>query len=204
MNEMSPSPLDAIEVPLHGTRLIEASAGTGKTYNIANLYIRLLLGHGLDRPYSVEEILVVTFTRAATAELTQRIREKIDDAVATFRGPFNKDDFLNALNDTLDDAQRHEALRLLNGALLEMDDASIFTIHGFASRVLQRFPFESGALTGFEVTLGESPVASASSSGVPAVPSASRIDACSPAGSPTSSSSRPSLEPTPSPSSSKA
>jgi exodeoxyribonuclease V beta subunit len=62
--------------------LIEASAGTGKTYNIANLYLRLLLGDENRAPLTVDQILVVTFTRAATSELRGRIREKIEQAVA--------------------------------------------------------------------------------------------------------------------------
>jgi len=59
-------PLDSLTFPLTGASLIEASAGTGKTYTIVNLYLRLLLGHGC-QPLNVEQILVVTFTHAATA-----------------------------------------------------------------------------------------------------------------------------------------
>ena len=71
-------PLNPLRLPLQGERLIEASAGTGKTFTIAALYLRLLLGLGgnaaFPRPLSVEELLVVTFTEAATAELRGRIR----------------------------------------------------------------------------------------------------------------------------------
>ena len=69
--------LQAETFPLLGKRLIEASAGTGKTYTIANLYLRVLLGdHSLGlKP--VDRILVVTFTRAATEELRGRIRDRI-------------------------------------------------------------------------------------------------------------------------------
>ncbi len=70
--------LDPLRLPLQGERLIEASAGTGKTFTIAALYLRLLLGLGgsaaFPRPLTVEELLVVTFTEAATAELRGRIR----------------------------------------------------------------------------------------------------------------------------------
>ena len=67
--------LDATRFPLQGHQLIEASAGTGKTYTITNLYLRLLLDHSeaLQRPLAVNEILVLTFTIAATDELRQRI-----------------------------------------------------------------------------------------------------------------------------------
>ena len=75
--------LNVFSLPLRGQRLIEASAGTGKTYTIGILYLRLLLGLGgvnaFPRPLSVEEILVVTFTEAATNELRGRIRQRIHD-----------------------------------------------------------------------------------------------------------------------------
>jgi exodeoxyribonuclease V beta subunit len=67
------SALDAIALPLSGTSLIEASAGTGKTHTITTLYLRLLL----ERGRAVSEILVVTYTRAATRELRDRIRGRI-------------------------------------------------------------------------------------------------------------------------------
>ena len=73
--------LDPLRLPLIGERLIEASAGTGKTFTIAALYLRLLLGLGGEAAYpraiSVEELLVVTFTEAATEELRGRIRRTI-------------------------------------------------------------------------------------------------------------------------------
>ena len=75
--------LDPLRLPLQGERLIEASAGTGKTFTIAALYLRLLLGLGgsaaFPRPLTVEELLVVTFTEAATAELRGRIRSNIHE-----------------------------------------------------------------------------------------------------------------------------
>ena len=72
------SSLDILSFPLYGTRLIEASAGTGKTYTIAALYVRLILGHGMEqyplaRDLLPTDILVVTFTEAATKELQERI-----------------------------------------------------------------------------------------------------------------------------------
>ena len=77
-----------ITFPLHGTRLIEASAGTGKTFTLAALYLRLVLGHGEDnafsRPLLPPEVLVVTFTEAATEELRERIRDRLADAARIF------------------------------------------------------------------------------------------------------------------------
>ena len=71
----TPILLDPQTFPLHGARLIEASAGTGKTYTIANIFA-LLLGHGSEasrhqHSLTVDQILVVTFTEAATARTTR-------------------------------------------------------------------------------------------------------------------------------------
>ncbi|HSO79458.1 MAG TPA: UvrD-helicase domain-containing protein, partial [Chromatiaceae bacterium] len=86
----SPAPLDPLRFPLQGSRLIEASAGTGKTWTIAALYLRLVLGHGGDaactRALAPAEILVMTFTRAATRELSDRIRGRLLEAARCFRG----------------------------------------------------------------------------------------------------------------------
>ncbi|MGH8152649.1 MAG: UvrD-helicase domain-containing protein, partial [Rhodanobacteraceae bacterium] len=62
-----------LELPLAGVRLVEASAGTGKTFTIATLYLRLILERGL----TPEHIVVATFTRAATAELAMRLRQRL-------------------------------------------------------------------------------------------------------------------------------
>ncbi|MDM7482872.1 MAG: exodeoxyribonuclease V subunit beta [Halomonas sp.] len=87
-----PAPLNPLTLPLHGSRLIEASAGTGKTFTIALLYVRLVLGgqHSDDdtafvRPLTPPEILVVTFTNAATQELRERIRHRLVEAAEVFR-----------------------------------------------------------------------------------------------------------------------
>ena len=74
------TPLDPLSIELHGVRLIEASAGTGKTHTIATLFVRLVL----ERRSAVDQILVVTFTNAATAELRDRIRKRLRDALAAF------------------------------------------------------------------------------------------------------------------------
>ncbi|GED22318.1 RecBCD enzyme subunit RecB [Halomonas halmophila] len=91
MSEQAPT-LDPIHLPLPGSRLIEASAGTGKTFTIALLYLRLVLGprdeHDSDafpRPLTPPEILVVTFTNAATQELRERIRARLVEAADAFQ-----------------------------------------------------------------------------------------------------------------------
>jgi hypothetical protein len=88
-HEQQRNPVKGTEFPLHGSRLIEASAGTGKTWTIAALYVRLVLGHGgaqgYQRPLLPADILVMTFTRAATRELSNRVRERLVEAAAYFR-----------------------------------------------------------------------------------------------------------------------
>lgn len=143
----------ALRFPLHGSRLIEASAGTGKTYTIAALYVRLVLGHGPDdtsfsRALLPSEILVVTFTEAATQELRDRIRRRLVESARAFRSelPGKPDAFLQGL---LDDypAERHAALaRQLDLAAQSMDDAAIATIHGWCQRMLREHAFDSGSL----------------------------------------------------------
>lgn len=152
------NPLNTLRFPLHGERLIEASAGTGKTYTIAGLYLRLLLGHGPlieegadagqasahERPLSVTEILVVTFTEAATAELRGRIRGRIHEARLAFMRGQSTDALLAQL---LAEVADHElAARRLLAAERQMDEAAVFTIHGFCQRMLKQNAFESGAL----------------------------------------------------------
>ncbi|WP_462321436.1 exodeoxyribonuclease V subunit beta [Halochromatium sp.] len=88
-SSQQPQPLDVLRFPLHGNRLIEASAGTGKTYTLALLYTRLVLGHGNDgaafeRPLMPPEILVMTFTDAATKELRERIRTRLVEVAELF------------------------------------------------------------------------------------------------------------------------
>jgi exodeoxyribonuclease V beta subunit len=140
-------PLNPLSCPLTGRLLIEASAGTGKTYTIAILFLRLLLQARLE----VEQILVVTFTEAATAELRMRIWARLREALQQLRGlaQLPPDPLLLELLDGIDG--RQEAQQRLEDALVRMDEASVFTIHGFCGRVLQENAFESGMP--FEVEL---------------------------------------------------
>jgi exodeoxyribonuclease V beta subunit len=131
---------DPLRTPLEGANLIEASAGTGKTYTITGLFLRLLLEKGL----SARQILVVTFTEAATQELKNRIRNKIREAVEAFSTGKSGDSFLDKL--VKQQASVEKALRLLREALRTFDEAPIFTIHGFCRRMLHENAFESGSL----------------------------------------------------------
>lgn len=145
-------PLNPITLPLNQISLIEASAGTGKTYTIGSLYLRLLLKAGennFSRPLNVEEILVVTFTEMATEELKKKIRERITDAIDKLtafaetqdKSAFKNDEFLTALSHDLD---IFEAIHRLKLAEQNMDLAAIYTIHGFCRRMLMQYAFHSG------------------------------------------------------------
>ncbi len=112
-------------VALHDLNIIEASAGTGKTYTLAELYLRLLL----EKDLTVDQVLVVTYTRAATEELRERLRQKLVDA---------RDQRTNQFE------QERTEVKKLNLAIQSFDEAAIFTIHGFCQRVLGDYAFESG------------------------------------------------------------
>ncbi len=148
-------PLDALRLPLWGSRLIEASAGTGKTWTMAALYLRLVLGHGEPgsawrEPLAPSRILVMTFTRAATQELRERIRARLEQACACFRGELEvpADDTLmrQLLAEAGDAAAREAAAWRLALAADSMDDAAVFTIDAWCQRMLREHAFDSGSL----------------------------------------------------------
>lgn len=154
-----PTPLEPMTFPLHGARLIEASAGTGKTFTIAGLYLRLLLGHGSAEtrhrvPLTVDQILVVTFTEAATAELRDRIRARIHDARIAFARGQSSDPVIQPLLNEFDDHK--QAAEILLQAERQMDEAAVYTIHGFCQRMLTQNAFESGSRFNNEFVTDES------------------------------------------------
>ena len=139
------APLDPLRLPLAGTQLIEASAGTGKTWTIAALYLRLVLGHGRHEALLPAQILVMTFTKAATAEMRERIRERLAEAASAFRGQGEADGFLQSLiADHPNEEARASAARKLELAAQWMDEAAVFTIHGWCQRMLVQHAFDSG------------------------------------------------------------
>ncbi|MGR4988984.1 exodeoxyribonuclease V subunit beta [Vibrio rotiferianus] len=160
MAQMSvPTPLQTMTFPLHGARLIEASAGTGKTFTIAGLYLRLLLGHGTTDtqhrvPLTVDQILVVTFTEAATAELRDRIRARIHDARIAFARGQSSDPVIQPLLEEIEDHK--QAAEILLQAERQMDEAAVYTIHGFCQRMLTQNAFESGSRFNNEFVTDES------------------------------------------------
>lgn len=159
MTALPAQQLDALTLPLQGRQVIEASAGTGKTWTLAALYVRLVLGHQRDAALLPPQILVMTFTDAATAELRDRIRTRLSQAAAYFDASAQDrplpqglapDPFLvNLRNSFTRDAWPRCALQL-NCAAEWMDDAAIYTIHGWSRRMLSQHALDSHNL--FEQT----------------------------------------------------
>ncbi|MBP7607828.1 MAG: UvrD-helicase domain-containing protein, partial [Giesbergeria sp.] len=156
--------LEPLTFPLWGSRLIEASAGTGKTWTIAALYLRLVLGHGGEhsafaQPLGPADILVMTFTRAATRELSDRIRARLLQAAQCFRGTAEVpagDAFLAGLLAAYPegDARQNAAWRLAMAAE-GMDDAAVYTIDAWCQRMLREHAFDSGCLFDEELNADE-------------------------------------------------
>jgi len=144
--------LDLNHVALEGTHLIEASAGTGKTYTIASLFLRFVL----EKELSVDKILVVTYTVSATDELKDRIRRRIVSALDAFASGSSNDRFIDGLIHSHADQARAKAL--LKDAINRFDESSVYTIHGFCQRVLQDMAFESGSLFDTELITDQKPI----------------------------------------------
>jgi exodeoxyribonuclease V beta subunit len=139
-------PFDPFQLSYSGTHLIEASAGTGKTYSIASLYVRAIV----DENKTVDEILVVTYTEAATKELRDRLLSRLRESIHILRGDETSEDaFLEALFNYVDD--KAAAIRKLQQAIHSFDEAAVLTIHGFCRQVLQNQAFESKALFDMEL-----------------------------------------------------
>ncbi len=137
--------LDVAAMPLRGRHLIEASAGTGKTFNITRIYLRLLL----EKKLTIQQILVMTFTKAATEEIRGRIGETLRDAVKLWHkvsaDPSALEDVDAFFSGLYRIAPAEEGLQILEAAMLELDEASVFTIHGFCNHVLSQQAFASGS-----------------------------------------------------------
>jgi exodeoxyribonuclease V beta subunit len=145
-SDTSLPPLDWRAMPLRGRVLIEASAGTGKTWNIGLIYVRLLL----ERQLRVEQILVTTFTDAAAQELRERLRRRLVEAERLLAGDaldIASSDPLEsylATNFAESEAARL-ALRRIQLARADLDHAPISTIHALCQRIQRDYPLESGA-----------------------------------------------------------
>lgn len=130
---------DLISCPLSGTHCISAGAGTGKTYAISHLYLRLLL----ENSYPIESLLVVTFTEAATAELKERIRTLIKNALEVLQNIQHDDEVTTIVQGHAKKHSIEKTEELLTIALHSFDEAIICTIHSFCRQILRNNAFES-------------------------------------------------------------
>lgn len=140
--------LNIFDAPLSGISLVEAGAGTGKTYNIASLYVRALVEKNL----GPKNILVLTYTEAATAELKSRLRTRIKESITALEENQADDDFLLKLSQDYD----NKAIGVLKEALINFEEAQISTIHGFCQRLLKEYSIEFGVSSKFEILPDES------------------------------------------------
>ncbi len=153
--------LNPYDIPLNQSALIEASAGTGKTFTITTLYLRAILGlvdeSNEIKPIAIDRLLVVTFTEAATQEIKDRIRSKLTEAQSVIlRWNETKQGALHPIAPVVEEYIKRSdiagisssqallnAFKVISNSLLLVDEASIFTIHGFCNLCLNRFAFES-------------------------------------------------------------
>ena len=148
MSKIQFKPFNSMTVPLQGSNLIEASAGTGKTYSIAILALRLIL----EKNISIREILMVTFTKAAVAELEERIRKFIRSGYKCAQGEAIGDSTITALvKQSVEKSGIEETLERLKNATLFLDETSVLTIHSFCQQTLTEFAFETNQLFGADL-----------------------------------------------------
>lgn len=139
---------NASTVELKDSNLIEASAGTGKTYSIAILVLRLIL----EEEVPVKEVLMVTFTKAAVAELEERVRLFIRSAHKYASGKAIDDKNICALVQQAIEKRGEQAVQAqLRDSVLFLDETSVLTIHSFCQQTLNEFAFETFQLFGAEM-----------------------------------------------------
>ncbi len=144
-NEHLCQKLDSVTMPLDGVTLIEAAAGTGKTYNIQNIVARLIV----EKNFPIETLAVVTFTEKATKELSGRLRKMLELLTGVLNKCSSADE--DAQKRARELLERFSALGIthkeqqerLAEALRNIDDCQVSTIHGFCSRLLSEYAFES-------------------------------------------------------------
>ena len=133
------SKFDVLNVNLAGKNLIEAAAGTGKTYSIAIMVLRWILSTN----HPIDSVLAVTFTNYATAELKERILDFLEKGLDFFKKPENcEDPTISTVCGSITD--KNEAVAKLKKAINDFDTASIFTIHGFCQKLIREHAFELG------------------------------------------------------------
>jgi len=136
----------AQESEILGKKILEASAGTGKTFAIEHIVLRLLLEN--DTPLTIDQILVVTFTKAATKELKFRIRENIENAIQFLEEKnTNNEKIFEYLKPFLG---KKDPLMKLHNAIALFETAQIFTIHSFCFKALKEFALDADVLINLE------------------------------------------------------
>lgn len=145
---MKTKEFDIFKAPLQGISLVEAGAGTGKTYNIASLFVRCIL----EKELLPINILVLTYTEAATAELKSRLRNRLKESISVLEGEAPKDTFLEEVKTRFTASD----LPHLKEALYKFDEAPVSTIHGFCQRLLKEHPIEFGVSPEFEILTDDS------------------------------------------------
>lgn len=154
---MSDNVFDLCSSPIVGRYLIEASAGTGKTYSLEHLVLRFVVELGV----SIDRILIVTFTNAATAEIKERVRTLLQRMAKALTQMKQTEDA--QVEDFLKDkteakmvrnwiSEDKDPLEMIARALDSFDDASVQTIHSFCQKMLTEYNFTRGG--SYDVTYG--------------------------------------------------
>ncbi len=148
----SPLNFDILSCKLQGSHLIEASAGTGKTFMITRLFLRLIL-----EDYAIWEILVVTFTVAATKELRERLRQTLKQAqvLLSKNDKVQQDQIDEEMLRLLNTYDKKTASRYVDRALTNFDEISVHTIHAFCKKSIEEQAFVTGFSTGSEIISDE-------------------------------------------------
>lgn len=150
-----PDNFDVETVPLRDKNLIEASAGTGKTYSVAIMVLRLIL----EKDIRINQILMVTFTKAAVAELQERIRGFVRFAHRYADGENIDDPSIKAIVDAVAQEKGMEYIQQkLNSAVINLDETAVLTIHSFCQQTLTEFAFETNQLFNAEMLSDLNPV----------------------------------------------
>ena len=151
----TPENFDVTQVPLDNKNLIEASAGTGKTYSVAIMVMRLIL----EKDIRINQILMVTFTKAAVAELEERIRRFVRFAERYADGENIGDDSIKKIVDSVAIVKGMEFVQdKLKSAVINLDETAVLTIHSFCQQTLTEFAFETNQLFNAEMLSDLNPV----------------------------------------------
>jgi exodeoxyribonuclease V beta subunit len=144
---------DVKHAPISGVNLVEASAGTGKTYSVGVLVLRCLL----EQKLPIGKILMVTFTKAAVAELEDRVRKfvRLAYGLAFGKTPIDSSNPIHIIVQRSLKADSSKSKKILVRALSHLDELSVMTIHSFCEKNLKEFAFSSGQMFQQEILADE-------------------------------------------------